>query len=293
MSEFRIDQIKSQDASRGPDVAGITTFTGTSGIVMPSGDTSRRLFTDDITTDQLVLFLDVDNFNSFDNESFPFGTGRFEFKDLSSFDNHASLNAFVSSQYTTKDDVKCFHMNGSTSGTKDISVNLFYQDYIAGDGNVDHSWECWLYSVKGAGIDPFNSGACGSQCIAYFEGGNHFDNTGGRRVNAGRIDGEWHQYGLIKRGTYVHAFRDGKLASEPYAPEFQYLGDTTGPSNRSIRNDWNSSYSSAARPLRIGSRGWSNRANDWYFNKLRFYRKALTDEEILRNFNANRGRFGL
>ena len=42
MSEFRIDQIKSQDASRGPDVAGITTFTGTSGIVMPSGATEYR-----------------------------------------------------------------------------------------------------------------------------------------------------------------------------------------------------------------------------------------------------------
>ena len=36
----RIDQIKSQDATRGPDVAGITTFTG--GIVMPSGDTAYR-----------------------------------------------------------------------------------------------------------------------------------------------------------------------------------------------------------------------------------------------------------
>ena len=42
MSEFRIDQIKSQDATRGPDVAGITTFTETSGIVMPSGDTAYR-----------------------------------------------------------------------------------------------------------------------------------------------------------------------------------------------------------------------------------------------------------
>jgi hypothetical protein len=289
MSEFRIDQIKSQDASRGPDIAGITTFTGTSGIVMPSGDTSRRLFTDDITTDQLVLFLDVDNFNSFDNENLEFGNYRF--KDLSLFGNHANLNAFVSSQYTTKDDVKCFHMEGSTSGTKDISVPLFYQNYIANSGNVDHSWECWLYSVKGAGIDPFNSGACGSECIAYFEGGNHFDNTGGRIVSGGRIDGEWHQYGLIKRGTYVHAFRDGKLASDIYAPEFQFLGDSTV--RYAIRNDWNNSYSNAARPLRIGSRGWANRANDWYFNKLRFYRKSLSAEEILRNFNANRGRFGL
>jgi len=292
MSEFRIDQITNQSGSRGPDIAGITTFTGTSGMVMPSGDTSRRLFTDDITTDQLVLFLDVDNFNSFDNESFPFGNGSYKFRDLSSFGNHGNLNAFESSQYTTKDGVNCFHMNGSTSGTKDISVNLFYQDYVAGDGNVDHSWECWLYSVKDAGIDPFNSGSCGGgTCVAYFEGGNHFDNSGGRRVNGGMIDGEWHQYGLIKRGTYVHAFRDGKLASETYAPEFQYLGDPT--TRRAIGNDWNISYTVAANPLRIGSRGWANRVNNWYFNKLRFYRKALTDEEILRNFNANRGRFGL
>lgn len=42
MSEFRIDQIKSQDATRGPDIAGITTFSGTSGLVMPSGDTAYR-----------------------------------------------------------------------------------------------------------------------------------------------------------------------------------------------------------------------------------------------------------
>lgn len=42
MSEFRIDQIKSQDGNRGPNVAGTTTFTGTSGIVMPYGDTAHR-----------------------------------------------------------------------------------------------------------------------------------------------------------------------------------------------------------------------------------------------------------
>ena len=42
MSEFRIDQIKNQACIRGPDVAGITTFTGTSGIVMPSGSTAYR-----------------------------------------------------------------------------------------------------------------------------------------------------------------------------------------------------------------------------------------------------------
>ena len=40
MSEFRVDQIKSQDGKKGPNIAGITTFT--SGVVLPSGDTFHR-----------------------------------------------------------------------------------------------------------------------------------------------------------------------------------------------------------------------------------------------------------
>ena len=42
MSEFRIDQITNQSGSRGPDIAGITTFSATSGMVMPSGATEYR-----------------------------------------------------------------------------------------------------------------------------------------------------------------------------------------------------------------------------------------------------------
>ena len=65
MSEFRIDQIKSQDASRGPDVAGITTFTGTSGIVMPSGNTAHRFVDPNLVTDGLILQYDFSNHNSY------------------------------------------------------------------------------------------------------------------------------------------------------------------------------------------------------------------------------------
>jgi len=42
MSEFRIDQITNQSGSRGPDIAGITTFSATSGLLMPSGATDYR-----------------------------------------------------------------------------------------------------------------------------------------------------------------------------------------------------------------------------------------------------------
>ena len=61
MSEFRVDQIKNQAGTRGPDIAGITTFTGTFGIVMPSGDTFRREVIDNIVADGLTCYIDATN----------------------------------------------------------------------------------------------------------------------------------------------------------------------------------------------------------------------------------------
>ncbi len=42
MSEFRVDKITNQAGTSGPEIAGITTFTGTSGMVIPSGPTEYR-----------------------------------------------------------------------------------------------------------------------------------------------------------------------------------------------------------------------------------------------------------
>jgi hypothetical protein len=42
MSDFRIDQITNQAGTAGPQIAGITTFSSTSGLVMPSGATEYR-----------------------------------------------------------------------------------------------------------------------------------------------------------------------------------------------------------------------------------------------------------
>ena len=42
MSDFRIDQITNQAGTAGPQIAGITTFSGSSGLLMPSGATEYR-----------------------------------------------------------------------------------------------------------------------------------------------------------------------------------------------------------------------------------------------------------
>ena len=42
MSDFRIDKITNRDGSAGTQIAGITTFSGTSGMQLPSGPTEYR-----------------------------------------------------------------------------------------------------------------------------------------------------------------------------------------------------------------------------------------------------------
>ena len=42
MSEFRVDKITNRTGDTGPQIAGISTFSGTSGMAMPSGPTEHR-----------------------------------------------------------------------------------------------------------------------------------------------------------------------------------------------------------------------------------------------------------
>ena len=42
MSDFRIDKITNRDGSAGTQIAGISTFSGTSGMIMPGGATAYR-----------------------------------------------------------------------------------------------------------------------------------------------------------------------------------------------------------------------------------------------------------
>ena len=84
MSEFRIDQITNQAGTAGPQIAGITTFSGSSGLLMPSGNTFRRNVLDDVVTDGLVLYLDAGN-----DISYP-GSGTL-WRDLSGYSNNGTL----------------------------------------------------------------------------------------------------------------------------------------------------------------------------------------------------------
>ena len=42
MSEFRVDKITNRTGDTGPQICGVSTFSGTSGMAMPSGSTEYR-----------------------------------------------------------------------------------------------------------------------------------------------------------------------------------------------------------------------------------------------------------
>ena len=58
MSEFKINSITNQNGSSGPAICGVTTFSGKSGVQLPSGPTGGRAGVGDIGRDGLIFYVD-------------------------------------------------------------------------------------------------------------------------------------------------------------------------------------------------------------------------------------------
>ena len=59
MSEFRVNSITNQNGSSGPTICGVTTFSGKSGMQIPSGRTGGRAGVGDISRDGLIFYVDA------------------------------------------------------------------------------------------------------------------------------------------------------------------------------------------------------------------------------------------
>tara|TARA_Y100000356_G_scaffold5238_1_gene3945 strand:+ start:698 stop:1573 length:876 start_codon:yes stop_codon:yes gene_type:complete len=59
MSEFRVNSITNQNGSAGPTICGVTTFSGKSGMQIPSGRTGGRAGVGDINRDGLIFYVDA------------------------------------------------------------------------------------------------------------------------------------------------------------------------------------------------------------------------------------------
>jgi len=285
MSEFRIDQIKSQDASRGPDVAGITTFTGTSGIVMPSGDTAHRFVDPNLVTDALILQYDFSNHNSYP------GSGD------TVYDMVGGQNGTIYNDPTYSTD---------KGGYLELTQS---DDYIqVPNGNTirwdqPHSIEFWVYPL-GTGDsaqDLFEADYSGNIRIQFDKSdyGNQgraevwiessdLSGDGNRGYNRWFVEKKWHHLVVTRTNEVGNVWVDGKLDNGTARPNINLSQDSNIKSTVSTAQA--DQYTGNVFIGRfISTAGTEN--FDGYIALFSLYQKELSKDEVLQNYNAWRGRY--
>ena len=270
MSEFRIDQIKSQDATRGPDVAGITTFTGTSGIVMPSGSTLRRYSQDNIVDDGLIFYLDASN-----AVSYP-GSGTVWY-DLTVGANSGTLT------------------NGPTYSSSDGGSIVFdgSDDYIAYNNPGtpdDYTYDAWIRPTRFQASTSEDHGIFGTTVTTRSqfdlnEGSIPGTNSKLRLYDAGLspagFEYEIHNDDLVNKWSHVAVTRNGTTTTLYLNGEIVKQGTQTGSGNSHLTNVIGASYTG------------SNQYFEGNIAQARIYSRPLNPSEIKQNFNVSKGRYGL
>ena len=298
MSEFRIDQIKNQNATGGPNIAGITTFTGTSGIVMPSGDTRYRYSAIDgeIVKDGLVLWLDAGKQESFGSD----GT---VWRDLSGQGNNGTLTsgigftveqggslifdgvndgakvprthlyqtgdeisveAWINADNISDQDYQAFFTIGGVAGTdRDRSFQMRVSDYTVSGGGEGHIDALYRNSANNAWHILRTSGTPIANNTWYHVVSTYTYGTGS----------SWKIYinGVEQSTTYQYG--DGN--ADPIQPEDPsiYIG---------LGEDGRPAFNTGSGEEWLGKIG-----------KVGLYHKTLTAAEVKQNFNALRSRYGL
>ena len=161
MSEFRIDQIKSQDATKGPEIAGITTFTGTSGLVMPSGPTEAR-YTNGAISDSLIFYFDPTYDDCYAQ---PKAGGTQPVKDLTGYHPNGTP---ASANTTYNHEFRALNLSGG-SGESDIQFNAVDNSALSPNDVTVETW----FRMDG---DGFNNYHVAFQKNGGFSGGGVFGN---------------------------------------------------------------------------------------------------------------------
>ena len=263
MSDFRIDQITNQAGTAGPQIAGITTFSGSSGLVMPSGDTFRRNVLDDVVTDGLVLYLDAGN-----DISYP-GSGT-TWYDLSEGANSGTLVNGVS--YSANNEGSLVFDGVDENATVGSSVLTTGETTISMWVKPDSNQTSGLgdLNVGGGGLILYQIGTI---IMMGFRGGNPEMSTTTQFITSNVWNHiTWvYNNGSKSSTSSFQIYLNSEI--EPTLTAFGGIGGGT-VFNR-IGSDQNAPYF------------------DGNISQVSIYNRALTPQEIQQNFNALKGRFGL
>ena len=214
-----------------------------------------------IVTDGLVCCLDAHDPKSYS------GSGS-TWIDRSSNGRNGSLIAAPT--YTGES----FNLNGSTQWveitgmTNFATANAFTCEVWSKSDNATWNNNGLLVSKRNQFIISTNSGITSMTWYAYIAG------VGWQAIQTSGVNIQnWHCYTFVYTGGLLYAYINGELIQ------------SGGNAAWSLGSDTGTTY--------IGKDDGIARSLDGDISTTRFYDRALTAEEILQNYNATKGRFGL
>ena len=167
-----------------------------------------------------------------------------------------------------------FNLNGSTQWveitgmTNFATANKFTCEIWGKSDNSTWNNSGLLVSKRNQFIISTNSGATGMTWYAYIAG------VGWQSIGTSGVNIQnWHCYTFVYTGGLLYAYVNGELSN------------SGGNAAWSIGSDTGTTY--------IGKDDGIVRSLDGDVSTTRFYDRALTAEEVLQNYNATKGRFGL
>jgi len=315
MSDFRIDKITNRDGSAGTSIAGITTFSGTSGIVMPSGNTNHVKLPEGYISDKIRFYIDVSH-----PDSYSYDVSATSITDIILGTKDATFIGSPS-YIQEKAGAQSLYFDGDDDG-----IRMDRADSVAGMATGDPlTFSTWVYIHPDEAVS--NSGTWGAimsmqKCnspsfqLWHGSGGGYTGNIPTQSgyltfrtgygdqyvVDSGKPDNptlqDWagqpatdNDNGYIDRrdswinvvGTYQgftsKLYVNGKLLGTNISPgRATYSERTESDTTLSFMNRHPCGTSSFLK-------GW--------FHMASVHRKVLSDAEVLQNYNALKGRFGL
>jgi hypothetical protein len=320
MSDFNINNITNKRGSYGPIIAGITTVNSTGAMRIPSGGTGSAYGSgnDDVVKDDSLIF-HIDAKYSY-NILHPA-----TLYDLSGRNHNISLHGSTLPTYNSSNGGSIVFSESNTN----FGATFLESAVLEGGFNGPFTYEAWAYPtnnadygfVMGTGPDDYTGIGFhgGSSPATYFMygrnggGGNQLKYDAGATVNAWnhvvmRCNNTGH--GEVQTGTYERAidksqgsgndrryqsFPGSRVASSIHYADLFENGSysETQDIGAYVYNDPTSFITLGVYAHHNGSTFSSGEKFTGRIGVTRIYNRALSDAEILQNYNADKTRFGL
>ena len=296
MSEIRVNNITNREGSAGPSVAGIPVVDSNSHFVVPSGKTVGRYIEENtIVTDGLIFYVDAGRQESWDQGN-QLGLTTSYWRDLSgndynvpvvdlptySADNGGSLLFDESAANVLRIPSDPGPLNPPTQVTVEV-----WAKYIGPQTSGSNSFICGRGDTGYNGYWIGRSGGSTTNPVINFHIGKSNPDRVSRAIwtSTGNVIRHW--VGTFD-GEDVKGYENGVLV------------DTTGsdyvPNQGSNKMQGGEIDYATSENFVIGNIGSSSDVNRYWdgnIYQIRIYNKALTAQEVLQNYNATKGRFGL